>query len=235
MKAANNNPTFIMKPFFLLSGIVMMFTSCITHVCDTFFNKAEYEAYGDTSTICPNQNMYVLSNGKDYFIELQRMRKDNRPDTSDYGSYRGLAFYSIRDEKIDGEADLYRLPKQHALYIIGKNNHPVSAGKLTYVENADEVKAGCTQRFPVKRAPEYWCFNTGLRTVASPHAGIYNTLGYTTAVVVDVPLSCIGTASAVAFNAIVWPVYFIIYPNDAIHAFSADFGSKAWQDFINLR
>ena len=78
--------------------------------------------------------MYVLSDGKDYYIELQRMRKDDRPDTSDYGALRGLAFYSIRDEKIDGEIDFYRLPKQQALYIIGKSNNPGKTDKLVIVQ-----------------------------------------------------------------------------------------------------
>lgn len=224
-----------MKHFLSFIAITVLLPGCITHVSDTFFNKAEYEAYGDTSTICPGQNMYVLSDGKDYYIELQRMRKDDRPDTSDYGSLRGLAFYSIRDEKIDGEIDLYRLPRQQALYIIGKSNNPGKTDKLCYIENAAEIKATCTQKVPVYRAPEYISFCRDYRTITSPNATIYNTLGYTTAIIADVPLSCVGTAAAIVFNSILWPVYFVIYPTDAVQDFSADFGSHAWQEFTDLR
>lgn len=215
--------------------ICSLLSGCITHVSDSFFDKAEYEAYGDTTVIHPDNDIYILSDGQDYYIELPRIRDDRRATTSEYGALRGMAYYSIRDEKISGVKDLYRLPKQQALYLIGKNKNPSYGGVLVYIENRDEIKAKCTQKIPVRQAPDNGTFCKTHHTVTSPHATVFNTLGYATAAVVDVPLSCAGTASAVAINAIVWPVYFIISPSDAASAFSADFGSHAWQRFVELK
>lgn len=220
---------------YTLSLCCLALPSCITHVSDIFFNKAEYEASADTSVIAPDKGIYMLSDGKNYYIELQRIRKDNRPDSSDYGALQGMAYYSIRDEEISGVKDLYSVPKQYALYLAGKSKHAGKERKLTFVENSEEIKAKCTAKLPIRSETAYNDCYISPRTITSPHATTYNALGYTTAVVADVPLSCVGTAMATVFNAIIWPVYFIMYPSDAANDFAADFGSHSLQRFLELR
>ncbi len=213
----------------------MALPSCITHVSDTFFNKAEYQATADTSVIHPDKGAYLISDGKGYYIELQRIREDNRPDTSDYGLWQGMAYYSLRDEEICGVKDLYDVPKPYALYLAGKSKQPGKERHLTFVENADEIKAKCTIKLPIRRETTYGDCTISPRTITSPHAATYNALGYTTAVVVDVPLSCVGTAMSTVSNAIFWPIYFIISPSDAASDFAADFGRHSLQRFLELR
>lgn len=220
---------------YTLSLCSLALPSCITHVSDAFFNKAEYQASADTSLIAPDKGTYLLSDGKNYYIELQRIRKDNRPDSSDYGCLQGMAYYSLRDEEISGVKDLYAVPKPYALYLVGKSKYADKERKLTFVENAEEIKAKCTTKLPIRNETAYNNCYIIPRTVTSPHAATYNALGYTTAVVVDVPLSCVGTAMATVFNAIVWPVRFIISPSNAADDFAADFGSHSLRRFLELR
>ena len=215
-----------MKHLCTILTISALLTSCVTHVSDAFFNKAEYQAYSRPDEILPDKGMHVLTDGKDYYIELQRIRQDNRGDCTTYcGALKDMGFYSIRDEEISGVKDIFRIPEQHALYITGQSSLPGKQdAKLAYMENAAEIKARCTRRLPICRALKFSQYYAGYRTVTSPRAGVYNALGYTTAVVADAPLSIVGTAASAAANVVIWPVYFIIYPGDACNDFAYAFG-----------
>ncbi len=166
--------------------------------------------------------MYVLTDGKEYYVELQRIREKGA-DWSGYGALRGLATKSYSKSVVHGTTDFFRISEQQARYITGQSNTPAKDAEYVYTEQAADIKARCTTRLPITRSPESYLLNAGYRKITSPYASFYNTLGYASAVVIDGPMSCVGTAFSVAANAVIWPVYFIIYPEDAARDFAADF------------
>lgn len=211
-----------MKQVLALSLLCALLSGCITHYSDTFFDRAECWVSSDPTSLQPDKGMYVLTDGKEYYVELQRLREKGADFTA-YGAFRGLANKSYSKSVVHGTTDLFRISEPQARYITGQSNKPAKDAEYIYTEQAEAIKARCTTKLPITRSPEAYLLHAGYRKITSPHASLYNALGYASVVVIDAPMSCLGTALSVAANAVIWPVYFIIYPEDAARDFAADF------------
>ena len=132
-------------------GLLMMvsLSSCWFNSAGAFFRQGSYDAQANIMDVAPGQ--YVYSDGSKYYVELPRYRVAKE--------YQLL--YMPDDDKKErpvvvtrtSQKDLYQIPADFAMYLIGQVNYPDSPSGINRVlpEDEDELRASLTQKYLVVR------------------------------------------------------------------------------------
>ena len=131
-------------------GLLMMVSlnSCWFNSAGAFFREGSYDARADIVDIAPGQ--YVYTNGRGYYVELPRYRVAKE--------YKVL--YTPHDEEErpvevtrTSDSDLYQIPADFAMYLIGQANYPDRPSDINRVlpEDEDELRASLTRKYTIVR------------------------------------------------------------------------------------
>ena len=224
-KPMRNNT--VLKPMAAAAAAIPLLFSCQTHYANYFYDKAETRCY-----VARNNSAKILSDGTHYYLEAERMRYKD-PSVTAMGSLKSLLNTPTGSfEPVDNVRDLHRLSPEYAQYLIGKRRRMPQTYTAEFVADSEEIRTSELQELPVitgrlqNNAPRSY-------TVTSPYSLGYNTLGVATTLLVDVPLTCVGTAfcsllytEACLFGLIFEPAHAVV---DGI---ASDFGFSQEQDHL---
>ena len=188
-------------PLMLLTLAALLLSRCRSYIGQRCFDRAEYSAYCQPADISAESGRRVLSDGENYYILLPRRRK--MPCALNFVSGMGSKFCRpARNETVPGEQDLYRLSPELARYVIGRSTAQPSQieEKISLAENPSELIARCRESFPIVNSPDKTISYqpTCYRKVTSPNASIHRALGYTSSVLLDVPITIAQNTAFVA-------------------------------------
>lgn len=190
-------------------------SSCRSYIGKNCFERAEYDAFSLSTDISPAGGRKVLSDGKRYYIHLPRYRRASR--TFNWVEMMGDKFRKPNQTvRVPGEEDVYTLHPELALYVTGQSAKPPSdITKLcTPAEHPADILPLCTNSLPIVNTPENDSSGMilGYRRIISPNAGFHRAMGYTSGLLLDVPLTVAQNASLVAAGAVGFAGSAIIAP-----------------------
>lgn len=195
-----------MKPTFL-TCIAIVFTGVLLNSCRSYIGqraheRAEYVGFCLPADISSESGRQVLSDGRDYYIELPRYRK--MPRALNWIDSMGTKFcLPDKNEEVSGEPDFCRLHPELARYVIGRSNRKPSdlEGKITLVDNPDEIRPLCTERLSIVNSVDKEAMSQCARRITSPNATAHKIWGYTATVLLDAPITVVqNTALAAGFG-----------------------------------
>ena len=169
-------------------GLLMMVSlnSCWFNSAGAFFRQGSYDARADIVDIAPGQ--YVYSDGSKYYVELPRYRVAKE--------YQLL--YTPDDDKKErpvvvtrtSQKDLYQIPADFAVYLIGQANYPDRPSDINRVlpEDEDELRASLTRKYTIVRPKSGNSFRYDFE-YDSPNAAWWYTAGVFEALCIDLPMS----------------------------------------------
>ena len=168
-------------------GLLMMLSlnSCWFNSAGAFFREGSYDARADIVDIAPGQ--YVYTNGRGYYVELPRYRVAKE--------YKVL--YTPHDEEErpvevtrTSDSDLYQIPADFAMYLIGQANYPDRPSDINRVlpEDEDELRASLTRKYTIVRPKSGNSFRYDFE-YDSPNAAWWYTGGVFEALCIDLPMS----------------------------------------------
>ncbi len=168
-------------------GLLMMVSlnSCWFNSAGAFFRQGSYKAQANIMDVEPGQ--YVYSDGSKYYVELPRYRVAKK--------YQVL--YSVHNEKErpvevvrTSGSDLYEIPADFAMYLIGRANYPDRTSDMNRVlpEDEDELRASLTQKYSIVRPKSDNSFVYHFQ-YNSPNAAWWYTAGVFEALCIDLPMS----------------------------------------------
>ena len=168
-------------------GLLMMLSlnSCWFNSAGAFFREGSYDARSDIVDIAPGQ--YVYTNGRGYYVELPRYRVAKE--------YKVL--YTPHDEEErpvevtrTSDSDLYQIPGDFAMYLIGQANYPDRPSDINRVlpEDEDELRASLTRKYTIVRPKSGNSFRYDFE-YDSPNAAWWYTGGVFEALCIDLPMS----------------------------------------------
>ena len=168
-------------------GLLMMLSlnSCWFNSAGAFFREGSYDARSDIVDIAPGQ--YVYTNGRGYYVELPRYRVAKE--------YKVL--YTPHDEEErpvevtrTSDSDLYQIPADFAMYLIGQANYPDRPSDINRVlpEDEDELRASLTRKYTIVRPKSGNSFRYDFE-YDSPNAAWWYTGGVFEALCIDLPMS----------------------------------------------
>lgn len=195
-----------MKKMMIIFAVMWVgLSSCRSYIGKNCFERAEYDAFSLSTDISPADGRKVLSDGKRYYIQLPRYRRASR--TFNWVEMMGDKFRKPNQTvRVPGEEDVYTLHPELALYVTGQSTKPPSdITKLcTPAEHPAAILPLCTKNFPIVNTPEKdsGSMVLGYRRIISPNAGFHRAMGYTTGLLLDVPLTVAQNASLVAAGAV---------------------------------
>ena len=170
-------------------GLLMMVSlnsCCWFNSAGAFFRQGSYDAQANVMDVAPGQ--YVYSDGSKYYVELPRYRVDKE--------YQLLYFLSD-DEKErpvavtrTSQKDLYQIPADFAMYLVGRVNYPDSPSGIKRVlpEDEDELRASLTQKYSIVRPKSGNSYRYSFE-YNSPNAAWWYTGGVFEALCIDLPMS----------------------------------------------
>ena len=168
-------------------GLLMMLSlnSCWFNSAGAFFREGSYDARADIVDIAPGQ--YVYTNGRGYYVELPRYRVAKE--------YKVL--YTPQDEEErpvkvtrTSDSDLYQIPGDFAMYLIGQANYPDRPSDINRVlpEDEDELRASLTRKYTIVRPKSGNSYRYDFE-YDSPNAAWWYTAGVFEALCIDLPMS----------------------------------------------
>ena len=168
-------------------GLLMMLSlnSCWFNSAGAFFREGSYDARSDIVDIAPGQ--YVYTNGRGYYVELPRYRVAKE--------YKVL--YTPHDEEErpvevtrTSDSDLYQIPADFAMYLIGQANYPDRPSDINRVlpGDEDELRASLTRKYTIVRPKSGNSFRYDFE-YDSPNAAWWYTGGVFEALCIDLPMS----------------------------------------------
>ena len=168
-------------------GLLMMVSlnSCWFNSAGAFFRQGSYDAQADIVDVAPGQ--YVYTNGRGYYVELPRYRVAKE--------YKVL--YTPHDEEErpvkvtrTSGSDLYQIPGDFAMYLIGQANYPDRPSDINRVRpgDEDELRASFTQKYSIVRPKSSNSFRYNFE-YNSPNAAWWYTGGVFEALCIDLPMS----------------------------------------------
>lgn len=181
-------------------GLLMMLSlnSCWFNSAGAFFRQGSYDAQANIMDVAPGQ--YVYSDGSKYYVELPRYRVAKE--------YQLL--YMPDDDKKErpvvvtrtSQKDLYQIPADFAMYLIGQVNYPDSPSGINRVlpEDEDELRASLTQKYLVVRPKSGNSYRYSFE-YNSPNAAWWYTAGVLEALCIDLPMSVAVNCAGVCLAA----------------------------------
>ena len=109
-----------MKYPFIIIAATLLLSNCRSYFAHNVISNAKYEAYCDTADIKPKANQVIISDGKNYYMELPRYRWKQRSIDFMEG-VGGKLRTGERRVAVPGEKDLYKLPANYARYLTGQS------------------------------------------------------------------------------------------------------------------
>lgn len=197
-----------MKYPFIIIAATLLLSNCRSYFAHNVISNAKYEAYCDTADIKPKANQVIISDGKNYYMELPRYRWKQRSIDFMEG-VGGKLRTGERLVAVPGEKDLYKLPANYARYLTGQSKIKPKEVVLEYVADQEAVRSRCKTELAVTRECDRG--RAGQFTYTSPYAGLYKALGYPL-YAADIPLSIAGNACMVGCIAIGGTIAIICYP-----------------------
>ncbi len=167
-------------------------SSCYFNSAGHLFDKAGYKAQVDSADAKVGQ--YVYTDGTNYYVQLPRYR---------YGKPIVTQMVVGEDKKEavakkTGGVDVFTIPEDFAMYLIGKRNAPAAPSFMT---KADEnvIKTTATTQIPIVRdggasKMEY--------RYSSPNKAWWYTAGVFEWLCVDLPITCVENALAISGFAV---------------------------------
>ena len=168
-------------------GLLMMLSlnSCWFNSAGAFFREGSYDARSDIVDIAPGQ--YVYTNGRGYYVELPRYRVAKE--------YKVLYTPQAEEERPvevtrTSDSDLYQIPADFAMYLIGQANYPDRPSDINRVlpEDEDELRASLTRKYTIVRPKSGNSFRYDFE-YDSPNAAWWYTGGVFEALCIDLPMS----------------------------------------------
>lgn len=201
-----------MKSYILpLLCVTILLNSCRSYFGQKLFDKAEYCAFSNTAYITTDSKRKVLSDGQNYYIELPRQRYYT-PSVNFLKCVGGKFRKSEYTAPVPDMSDFYKIPQDSARYITGQSAHkPGKYLLLTPVTDDTVIPPNCRQ-LPIVRDIPDWNDSTRCFTYTSPNAGLYNTLGYTTTVLVDAPVTIVQNTALAGLLVLSIPIHVVALP-----------------------
>ena len=171
-------------------GLLMMvsLSSCWFNSAGAFFRQGSYDAQANITDVGPGQ--YVYSDGSGYYVELPRYRVAKKYQVL-YTTYTSPN-EEERPVKVTRTShnDLYRIPADFAMYLIGRANYPDRPSDINRVRPGDEkeLRASFTQKYAIVRPKSGNSFRYGFE-YNSPNAAWWYTAGVFEALCIDLPVS----------------------------------------------
>lgn len=197
-----------MKYAFLILTATLLLSNCRSYFAHNIISNAEYGAYCDTADIKPNAHQVIISDGKNYYMELPRYRW-KQANIDFIKGVGGKLRTGERPTAVPGEKDLYKLPANYARYLTGQSKIAPKQAILEYVADKESVQSRCKIELAVTKECDMG--HAGQFTYTSPYAGLYKALGYPL-YGVEIPLSVAGSACMVGGVAIGGTIALICYP-----------------------
>ena len=180
-------------------GLLMMVSlnSCWFNSAGAFFRQGSYDAQANIMDIEPGQ--YVYTNGRGYYVELPRYRVAKE--------YKVL--YTPHDEEErpvevtrTSDSDLYQIPADFAMYLIGQANYPDRPSDINRVlpEDEDELRASLTRKYTIVRPKSGNSYRYDFE-YDSPNAAWWYTAGVFEALCIDLPMSVAVSCAGVCLGA----------------------------------
>lgn len=193
------------KLMIILAVMWVGLSSCRSYIGKNCFERAEYDAFSLSTDISPVGGRKVLSDGKRYYIQLPRYRRASH--TFNWAEIMGDKFRKPNQTvSVPGEEDVYTLHPELALYVTGQSDKPPSdITKLcTPAEHPADILPLCTKSLPIVNTPKKDSGDTvlGYRRIISPNADFHRAMGYTSGLLLDIPLTVAQNASLVAAGAV---------------------------------
>lgn len=192
----------MMKKKYLVAGALscsLLVNSCYFNSAGHIFDQASYRAGSTTTDVRTDgsQVVYQDSDG-DYYIELPRYRV-GKPVQTQYSAF-SQKNESASTMQRKGEVDMYKIPKDFAMYLAGKANGPQTPSYMDRVSYGGWVKySDDTIKMPIVRKPgeytETWRYK-------SPNAFWLYSAGVLDWLCVDLPVTCVENALVVTYCAL---------------------------------
>ncbi len=205
-----------MKQLMIVVAVMWVgLSSCRSYIGKNCFERAEYDAFSLSTDISSADGRKVLSDGERYYIQLPRYRRASR--TFNWAEMMGDKFRkSEQTVRVPGVEDIYTLHPELALYVTGQSTKPPSdiTKQCTPAERATDFLPHCTKSLPIVNTPEKGSegMTLGYRRIISPNAGFHRAMGYTSNLLLDVPLTVVQNATLVAAGAVGFAGSAIIAP-----------------------
>ncbi len=130
-------------------ALTALLNSCYFNSTGKLRDYASFQASANTADLATSPTPQVLSDGYAYYIELPRYR---------FGPPVKLQYFVFDQNPVPLNAKeqrgtgLFRIPKEYAMYLIGKESNVTTALTLEEVPDADSIKSVCCH-IPVVKDP----------------------------------------------------------------------------------
>lgn len=199
-------------PYILpLLCVICLLSSCRSYFGQKVLDCAEYQAFSNTAYITTDSQRKVLSDGQNYYIELPRQRYYT--PSVNFLKCVGSKFHENKyTAPVSGVSDFYKIPQDYARYLTGQSSKKLGKYQpLTPVPDATAIPENCRQLPIVRNIPD-WDRSTRCFTYTSPNAGLYNTLGYSTIVLVDAPVTIAQNTALAGAIVLSLPLHIVALP-----------------------